>query len=188
MTRGFLRHLCAVVAVALAMTIATATSASAHTKLISSTPMAGQHLKKSPARVSATFDQVLLPTGDAMVVTDAQHHFVSVGTAQLEGATISVAVKPDLPDGVYQAAYRVISADGHPVESAFTFIVGSASTASAAPTLQPAGAAAAADQPALVKFFVPGLVACFVLFVASGAIRRHRSRRDSTDDEVPPGS
>ena len=64
--------------------------ASAHTQLLSTTPQAGQILRESPARVSATFDQILLPTGDAMVVTDAEHNFVDIGTAQLDGPTISI--------------------------------------------------------------------------------------------------
>ncbi|MDP2288167.1 MAG: copper resistance protein CopC [Actinomycetota bacterium] len=157
-------------------------AASAHTLLLSTSPKVGQHLISSPTRVSATFDEILLPTGGAMVVTDAEHHFVHVGAAKLDGATISVAVQPKLPDGTYQAAYRVISVDGHPIESAFTFTVGAPTTTS---TLNPKPAmtgSAAATQTEWMKYLLPALAFGLALVVAIGIIRRRSIRVESNHD------
>ena len=159
--------------------------ASAHTQLLSTTPQAGQILRESPARVSATFDQILLPTGDAMVVTDAEHNFVDIGTAQLDGPTISIAVKPKLPDGIYQAAYRVISADGHPVESAFSFTVGVPKLTG---TLNPQNQTVvpeAISQTEWLRFLWIALALGIALVATIGVIRRRKTRGVSSHDETP---
>jgi len=107
-----------------AMTLLALGGASAHTQVLSTSPDDGAHLLSAPEVVSATFDQTLLPAGNAMVVLDSDRHNVSIGAAKLRGSTISIGVRSPLPDGRYQVASRVISSDGHPIEASFTFIIG----------------------------------------------------------------
>ncbi|MDD2857445.1 MAG: copper resistance protein CopC [Candidatus Nanopelagicales bacterium] len=146
MRRGFARVLAVVLVGALAVA-AGGPSASAHTQLVATSPSEGAVLTTSPASVSATFNESLLTTGGAMVVLDAERRSVGTGDARVQRATIALDLQPSLPDGTYRAAYRVISADGHPVEGSFTFIVGSPSKPEVQGTA-PANAAGEQQSPA----------------------------------------
>jgi len=180
MTWPLRRFLVMAVVLLVALLIPSGT-ASAHTQLLSSTPQAGQHLIASPSMVSVTFDQILLPTGGAMVVTDSQHHFVNVGRVKLDGATISVAVKPNLPGGTYQAAYRVISADGHPIESAFTFTVGKTADTTVPTPASVAGGPTSPPTASLLPFLWLAL-AVILVSVALLLVRRRSSQTRRTHD------
>ena len=61
---------------------------------------------------------------------DASLHRVDTGKIErLDGNVIRAALKPKLLDGGYVVAWRVVSADAHPISGGFTFRVGAASTA-----------------------------------------------------------
>ena len=65
--------------------------------------------------------------GTAVVVSEAGAPgpaVVSTGDAVVDGTFVRQALEPDLPDGEYLVAYRVISSDGHEVEGSTRFFVG----------------------------------------------------------------
>ncbi|HVX02348.1 MAG TPA: copper resistance protein CopC, partial [Nitrososphaera sp.] len=132
----------AVSAVVVALALAGAQQQSfAHPITINSSPKAFQSLSSSPAEVSVSLSEpielsystmsVLGPDGSRVDKNDP--HFVNGDTQ-----TLAVSLKPSLPDGVYTVTTRVLSAvDGHVVESAFTFGIGTAVSPSSGPANTP---------------------------------------------------
>lgn len=107
--------------------------ASAHATVVSTSPGDGQVLADAPAVVSVVFDEpvelefgslrVFAPRGDRVDDGEPTH---PAG----RGDAVAVRVRDGLPHGTYTAAWRVISADSHPVAGAFTFSVGAPSATS----------------------------------------------------------
>lgn len=122
MARG--RLLCAGV-LALAGVVLAAAPASAHAGLVSTDPAEGSMLDTAPDEATFTFDEsVRLPPSGV--------HVLDAGGKELEASarTADKVLSVDLPelrDGTYVVAWRVISADGHPVAGALTFSLGTPS-------------------------------------------------------------
>ncbi|MDH6451265.1 MULTISPECIES: copper resistance protein CopC [unclassified Streptomyces] len=107
-------------------------AASAHAALRSTDPEDGTVLKSAPRDITLTFTEsvgllddsfrVLDPDGKRLKVGDAGH-----GPGGSDTARVSLPAK--LAQGTYTVAWRVVSADSHPVSGAFTFSVGKPSPA-----------------------------------------------------------
>jgi methionine-rich copper-binding protein CopC len=101
--------------------------ASAHTSLVSSIPSSGAVLNEVPAEVRIKFNEDLLLVDDKnpnrIEVINGVGQVVS-GMSVVEGPEIFTAL--DLifePSGEYLVKYRVVSADGHPIEGEYQFTV-----------------------------------------------------------------
>ncbi|PBJ43688.1 copper resistance CopC family protein, partial [Mycobacterium avium] len=84
-------------------------------------PAADAALTTGPHRVSATFNEQLQTTFAAMTVVGPDGNVWSTGEPTVQGAVVSVAVRPLGPAGTYTANYRVTSADGHVVAGSWSF-------------------------------------------------------------------
>lgn len=174
-------------AVALALILAlggavvTAPPAAAHSSQIGSSPEAGTTLDSAPSEVSVDFDTPLLDVGAAMVVR-ADGRTVSVDPPTVRRRGISVGLAPDAPPGEYTVAYRVVSEDGHTIESTFTFTVAgeerAASPSAAAvpvPSASPSPAASAAPTPpGTPPFLLIGIGVAALLALVVGALALSR--------------
>jgi copper transport protein len=111
--------------------IVPATAALAHSKLEESEPAAGAQLAQSPPQVLLRFNEPVEISLGAIRVFDHNGHQIKTSTAHHPGGIGSqVAVDlPKLADGGYVVAWRVVSADSHPVHEAFTFTVGTGGVA-----------------------------------------------------------
>jgi copper resistance protein C len=99
-----------------------AVPASAHAELISSDPESGAVLDQAPESVTLTFEEDLRPEGRALVVTAPDDARVDRrSTLTVDGPVMRVTLDPLTAAGVYRVAYRVVSADGHPVSGEYTF-------------------------------------------------------------------
>lgn len=143
----YVRFVLAMLAVALAAVLAGPVSPSwAHAELISSTPADGAALGTAPATCSLTFsDELAAQFVRVALTTPAGSAAV---TATTRGATVTMPVA-DAGPGTYRVAYRVVSADGHPVSGTLTFTVTGTPTASASPssTAAPSAAESSAPEP-----------------------------------------
>ena len=102
--------------------VGTAPAASAHSVLVSSSPASGATVSKPPATVSLTFNEnVRAPA--YVVVTGPDGARVDSGGAKILDATVTEQLKAAAPAGTYTVAYRVVSADGHPVEAELRYTV-----------------------------------------------------------------
>ena len=105
----------------------TPTSAYAHTSLVSSVPVSGAVLNEVPAEVRIRFNEDLLLVDDKnpnrIEVINGVGQVVS-GMSVVEGPEVFTALDLSFePSGEYLVKYRVVSADGHPVEGEYQFTV-----------------------------------------------------------------
>ncbi|MFI6566831.1 copper resistance CopC/CopD family protein [Streptomyces sp. NPDC050534] len=121
--------------------------ASAHAALKGTDPDDGAVLRSAPRHLTLTFTESVGLLDDSFRVLDPQNRRVRIGAAQhAQGRsdTASVTLPAKLAEGTYVVAWRVVSADSHPVGGAFTFSVGKPSATVAAagtgPTENPATA------------------------------------------------
>ena len=127
------RLVASVVACCVVMLLVSRATAFAHAALLHTDPAAGARLAVSPDHVRLVFSEELDPTlaqlslvsGDGTVTKLA----VSGDPHNVYAITAPVAT---LATGAYRVMWRIVSADGHPVEGSFVFRVGDA-TANAPP-------------------------------------------------------
>ncbi|WP_319448415.1 MULTISPECIES: copper resistance protein CopC [unclassified Mycobacterium] len=137
--------------------------ASAHAVRISTDPAPDTSLAKGPPRVSATFNEQLQTTFAAMTVVGPDGNLWSNGAApQVQGAVVSVELRPLGPVGIYTVNYRVTSADGHVVSGAWSFRLTEAGTGTPGP---PVAAGEAADGGLPIWPFI----AAAVVIIGAGA-------------------
>jgi copper resistance protein C len=165
-------RLAAVLAGLMALAIALAPVASAHAVLIATDPAKGARLDRSPAQVSATFNEPLQPSFAAMTVVGPDANLWSTGEPRVDGAVISVPLRPLGPVGSYTVNYRVTSADGHVVTGSWVFELTTPGSGTPGP---PAASAKAAAGGIPVWPMVAGVVAVIVI-AAGWALRRTRRR------------
>jgi methionine-rich copper-binding protein CopC len=119
----------------------------AHSDLKSSDPADGATLVSAPAEVSFTFNEKLLAQGNAIVLTElATGTRLEVGPVEVDGDTVAVAWPEQGAGGQYRAAYRVVSADGHPIDGSITFTVESSGGTATTPSEATPTATATAEQ------------------------------------------
>ncbi|MBU8815154.1 copper resistance CopC family protein [Mycolicibacterium goodii] len=160
-----MRRLLAVVLAAftlVAASLAGAGVASAHATRIATDPAENASLSESPQRVSATFNESMQQAFAAMTVVGPDGNLWSTGDPQVQGAVVSVAVRPLGPAGTYTVNYRATSADGHVVSGSWSFELTVAGAGTPGPT-------AAAPEPTDDGLPVWPFVVVAVLLVGGGA-------------------
>ena len=106
--------------------LAAAPSAGAHAVLLEAQPGDGTIVAESPPEVVLRFSEPVETALGAIRVFKADGTRVDDGSLTRPGAqAVATGLRPDLPDGTYTVAWRVVSADSHPVRGAFVFHVGS---------------------------------------------------------------
>jgi len=101
-----------------------ASGAAGHAGLVTSSPEDGAPLDVAPAEVVLTFNEELLSDLVEVSVLDASDTPVvvtEVPQTPPPGTDVKVPWPADLPPGEYSVAFRVVSADGHPVTGRVTF-------------------------------------------------------------------
>jgi methionine-rich copper-binding protein CopC len=152
---------------ALALTaIMTAQLASAHAARVSTQPADNAVLAAGPDQVSATFNEQLQTSFAAMAVVGPDGNLWSTGRPTVQGAIVSLGVRPLGPTGTYTVSYRVTSADGHVVSGSWSFRLTVAGTG----TPGPAATTDRGDDAPIWPFVV--LMLALVGAAAYWAIRR----------------
>jgi methionine-rich copper-binding protein CopC len=111
------------VAVALVVSVGLVGSASAHDVLISSNPADGATLATVPTTVTFTFDQPVQNFDPVVSLVGPDGKQYATGAPVISGNTVTGTVGAG-PAGAYTAAYRIVSADGHPVTGEIHFTLG----------------------------------------------------------------
>jgi copper transport protein len=106
-----------------------AAPAGAHAVLLQTSPAAGQTYPTTaqPKVVTLLFDENVQVGLGGIRLLDAKGDRIDTGKpSQADGGKQVSVSMPALKGGTYVVTWRVISADGHPVQNAFTFSVGEA--------------------------------------------------------------
>jgi copper transport protein len=156
--------------VAALLALAAPQAAFAHATLTTTTPPDGAVLKRSPAHVELRFDEAVSAPFGAVRVIDGNGNRLDAGaTSRPNDRTIVVALPNALPRGTYTIAWRVISADTHPVHGAFAFSVGAVEPNAAAVAAEAVAGEVTARSTSIGFGIVRFLRFAFVLLAAGGA-------------------
>lgn len=128
--RAAVRRVARVTAALVALVTVVAPSvASAHAVLLYSAPAASSVLPKSPERIELGFNEAVEADLSGIRLFDSAQKEITVGAPRAgKDATVVVADIPVLGNGTYVVVWRVTSEDGHPVNGAFPFEIGTVST------------------------------------------------------------
>lgn len=141
-----MRRVAAVLLLTLLGVFGLTTPAFAHNQLTSSNPTDKASLDAGPGTVVLTFDQPV-QAGEGLntvAVTSENGDHWEGGVAEVASNVVTTPLRELGPAGVYTIAYRVISADGHPVDGTLTFTLTAASNGT--PAAPPEDSAAADDS------------------------------------------
>ena len=101
--------------------------AQAHGSFVSSNPKSQSTVSELPKVVWVEFDGKLITIADKqtnfLTVKNSNGRVLSDGKAFVQGARVSVNLKDRSATGKIRVSWRVVSEDGHPVSSFFTFTV-----------------------------------------------------------------
>lgn len=172
-------HLASVLLVVPLLLLAGAGSATAHAALKGIDPADGSVLKTSPKAVTLTFSESVGLLDDSIRVYDPGNRRVHTGRQEhADGRADTARVTlPGLAQGTYIVAWRVVSADSHPVSGALTFSVGKRSATTAvlpSDEAQDAASTALYDIARYVAYGGLALllgVAVFAMATGAGAAR-----------------
>lgn len=108
---------------ALTVSIATMSPAAAHDRLTGSEPADGETVPAPPEALVLTFSAEVLDISPRVQVTAEGGQVITEGAPTVDGDTATLPLPDDLAPGAYEAAWRVVSSDGHPIEGVVAFTV-----------------------------------------------------------------
>ncbi|MDM4719525.1 copper resistance protein CopC [Micromonospora sp. WMMA1363] len=180
-----------------ALLLVPAAPAAAHNALKAATPAKDARLTEPPKQITLEFLQKLNPAFTTITLSDATLQKVPTSEPTVDGGEGTITVDQALPNGTYTVAYRVVSADGHPVQGSYRFTVadptasGSPEAAAAPATSDPAAeasttpaspapaAGATGDGPGVMLLVGGGILLAVIIGAGAVALRRRRSTRAS---------
>ena len=159
---------------AVALVMLLAAPGFAHAELKSTDPENGQRLETAPTRITMTFSESVNLVEGGIHLLKGGGQTVTTPDPTVDGHTVTWRMPRSLSDGAYVVSWRVVSADGHPIDGAFAFGVGAAAPVLPDNVADPGSSATTAPWPVvgarLVGYLafaaVAGVVA-FVLWAAS---------------------
>lgn len=179
--RGGVRALLALVACVLLAGVGHS-PAGAHTDLVGTSPAAGSQVAAPVGVVSLEFSSVLVPEVSRIEVIDDAGNELTAGPTAVLGSRASATLASSAA-GEYEVAYRVVSADGHPVVGSFRFVVartsstpGAARVAVTSPAAQPVSAVGAAGSRPTggAGRVLPVVAGALVVLLVLGRVRHAR--------------
>jgi copper resistance protein C len=190
---GHGRVLAAAVLLAFLSTVLLAAAAHAHSGLLSSTPANGATVGSFHS-VTLRFTEEIQPQFTKVVMTTDDDRPVALAAPAVRGREVTAGLAAggdSIGPGLYIVAYRIVSADGHPVSGALAFTVAesSSATASTVPTsasvtdpADAAGRAFGSDEPSASSVAVMAAVLIAIaLLLANAAVFVSRRRRESNE-------
>ena len=125
----------------LALLLIGSTAASAHTSVVTTTPLYKSTVTSMPLQISIEFTDELMTIGDEEVntisITAPDKSEISLTSISLVKNLITANLPDvDYQDGTYLVFYRVVSADGHPVSGSYPLYLNAPSAPASQPVTQ----------------------------------------------------
>ncbi|SFG20949.1 copper transport protein [Streptomyces mirabilis] len=139
--------------------------ASAHAALTGTDPQDGSVLKTAPTEVTLSFSESIGLLDDSFRVLDPDNRRVHTGDPGHAGDrsdTARVTLPKGLGTGTFTVAWRVVSADSHPVSGAFTFSIGKPSATAPPVAVDPSGNTAAGTLYDAARYLAYGGLALLI--------------------------
>lgn len=121
-----LRRAAVSVLLAVVCVLLLAAPGSAHAELVKTTPANGQRLDTAPSEVTMAFSESVNLLSDGISLLNKSGATVSTPDPSVDGHTVTWPMPAHLAHGSYVVTWRVVSADGHPIDGAFSFGIGAA--------------------------------------------------------------
>ena len=128
-------------------------SASAHTDLVSTSPVADSDVNASQATISLTFAEPTLVDGAAIIVKNSNGDILDSPAPTLDGSTLSIPWPMDLTPGQVTIEWRATGDDGHVLSGDFGFNYTAAAEGGMAPS------PAASAEPIMTALATPEAIA-----------------------------
>ena len=168
-----MRRTLALLATAVLGTLLVATPAAAHDQLVATVPPDGARVA-APHRVEFRFDDVVLNRYAQLAVTGPDGRRYDRGAPRVLDNTIAADLAPLPRTGVYTAAYRIVSADGHPVSGQIRFTVTAITPGASVAPAEPVPPARVATSGSALPLLAGGAVVVVLLVAGTEVIRRRR--------------
>ncbi|MFF7887908.1 copper resistance CopC/CopD family protein [Streptomyces sp. NPDC020794] len=139
--------------------------ASAHAALTGTDPQDGSVLKTAPTEVTLSFSESIGLLDDSFRVLDPDNRRVHTGDPGHAGDrsdTARVTLPKGLGTGTFTVAWRVVSADSHPVSGAFTFSIGKPSATAPPVPVDASGNTVAGTLYDTARYFAYGGLALLI--------------------------
>jgi copper transport protein len=169
---------------AVVLVLMLAAPGSAHAELESTDPSNGQRLDAAPTQITMTFSESVNLVDGGIHLLKGGGTTVTTPSPTVSGRTISWRMPRSLTDGAYVVSWRVVSADGHPIDGAFAFGIGAAAPVVPDDISSSAASATTAPWPVVgarlvgyVAFAAFAGVIAFVLWAAAGPAADPRLQR-----------
>jgi copper transport protein len=155
-------------AIATIIALAAAPRALAHAVLLETTPAGDAVVATSPEEVMLGFSEPVETAFGSIRVLGVNGKPADTGALlRPDDSTVGVALLPELADGTYTVAWRVVSDDGHPEVGTFVFHVG-APSAGAGGSAGQAIAESAASKPLSAEFTAVRFLSISLLIACVG--------------------
>ncbi|WP_432359764.1 copper resistance CopC family protein [Sporosarcina sp. UB5] len=110
-----------IISVTLILLFAFATNVSAHTGLTSTSPADGEVLVEDIYEIVLEFDTKIESTSTVKVFNEKNEELVS--NAQVNDNVMTSGFMEPLDNGTYTVKWKIIGADGHPMQGTYSFMV-----------------------------------------------------------------
>ncbi|WP_311208388.1 MULTISPECIES: copper resistance protein CopC [unclassified Aeromicrobium] len=154
---------------------------SAHSALIGSNPQTGSTVEALPEQLELRFNESVSDISPAMVLRrDGQS--VATLAPRVDGPRLLAdAPAETLPDGRYTLVWRIVSADGHPLDGVVSFTLGDGTApATAAPTQREATEVSSTSRTGALA--LGGLAAVVLVAAVITLVRRSRTHTPHDKD------
>ena len=114
------------IAASIMITASLLSSASAHPKLLSAEPAAGEAAATSPKQIKIIFSEAVIPQFSGAEVKDQAGKKIATGKATVDPADrkqLLVPLNQPLPPGDYKVEWYAVSDDTHRVKGSYSFSV-----------------------------------------------------------------
>ncbi|MFS0788683.1 copper resistance CopC family protein [Shouchella sp. 1P09AA] len=96
--------------------------AKAHTAIESSTPSDGAVLEESPNEIEIAFNTAVAEQSIAELISEENGNEIEIRT-EVNDDKMLITVPETLQNGVYRVSWKIIGADGHPIEDSIGFTI-----------------------------------------------------------------
>jgi copper transport protein len=168
-----------IVVVIVAVALGLPSGAAAHAVLVSSTPVDGAVVTRSPASIELVFSERIAQVGASLRLLGPDGAPIALATPPVDQRRLTALVEGDVDEGTSTLAWSIISADGHRISGALAFAVSSTPgaevvpvgpVAATAPEASPRGATTVASVVRAIRFAailaIIGLVAMLASLAA----------------------